>query len=209
MVLTLNPISWQLISMFTGNLGFRIFWALPAALISGLARLALLRRAGLRSENGLLMAAALGLLGAIGWNALTSDHVTQIRWHTPTLKVDRSVYDAAHRLAARTTPGCNILAPEYIATWLTTIPSAPYPVFVRWLYLFEYRFTMPAAERAMRERLRLVVDGPVTVEPPSPSSLIEFQIPIGTVAVRETAPSREAAAMLSKEPRSRGSDAGR
>jgi len=198
MVLTLNPISWQLISIFTGNTGDRIFWSLPAALISALAGLALLRRAGLRSEQSLLAAAALSLLGAIGWNAVTAGSGMKIHWHAPDLKVDRSVYDLAHRLAARTVPGCRILAPEYVSTWLSTIPGAPYPVFVREIYLFQYRYTMPAAERALRERLRLVVDGPMPVAPPSPSSLIEFRIPIGTIAVRETAPSRDAAESLAR-----------
>jgi hypothetical protein len=198
MVLIVNPITWQLINIFTGNTGYRIFWSLPAALISALAGLALLRRAGLRSERSLLAAAAFSLLGAIGWNAVTAtaESGMKIHWHAPDLKVDRSVYDLARRLAARTVPGCRILAPEYVSTWLSTIPDAPYPVFVREIYLIEYRYTMPAVERALRETLRLVVDGPASVEPPSPSILAAFRIPIGTVAVREGAPSREAAASL-------------
>jgi hypothetical protein len=199
MVLTLNPISWRLISIFTGNLGFRIFWSVPAALISAVVGLEILRRIGLRSEQKLLPAAALTLLGAIGWNAMTSGSLTAIRWHAPDLKVDRSAYDVALRLAAHTVPGCRILAPEDVSYWLTTIPGAPFPVFARELYLFQYRFSMPEAERELREKLRLVVDGSDAVATPSPSTLIAFRIPIGTVAVHQSAPTRDSASSLAHD----------
>ena len=200
MLLTLNPASWALINAFTGMLGVRVFWSLPAAPMSALVVVALLKRIGVRTERRLLAMAVVALAAAIGWNVETSGPLKEIiRWHMPDLKVVRPDYDIARRLASETNPECRILAPERIAQWLTTIRNAPYPVFARELYLIHYRFTMPAAERQLRERLRLVVDGRVAdTAAPSPAELAAAGIAIGTIAVEDTAPSREAAESLAK-----------
>jgi uncharacterized protein DUF6077 len=198
MILTLNPASWVLISAVTGMLGERVFWSLPAAPMSALAVIALLKRIGVRSEPRLLTAAVVTLAAAIGWNVTSGPLKEIIQWHRPDLKVVRPDYDVARRLASETIPGCHILAPERIAQWLTTIRNAPYPVFARELYLIHYRFTMPVAERQLRERLRLVVDGSAADTAPSPAELAAAGIEIGTIAVDDTAPSREAAESLAK-----------
>jgi hypothetical protein len=198
MLLTLNPISWTLLNAITGNLGFRVFWSLPAASMSALTALALFKRLGLRSERGLLASAAMALVVAVGWNIKTSGPMTAVQWHEPDLKVNRDDYDLARRLVLDTHASCRILAPEHISTWLTTIRGAPYPVFARELYLIHYRFTMPATERALRERLRLVVDGTVSATAPSAAELTSAGIPIGIVAVDDTAPSRAAAESLAR-----------
>ena len=198
MFLTLNPLSWPLINAMTGNLGFRVFWSLPAASMSALVGLALLNRLGLRSELGLLAAAAVALVAAIGWNIKTSGPLTAIEWHAPDLKVNRGDYDLAYRLAVSGDVRCRILAPEHVSTWLTTIRGAPYPVFARELYLIHSRFTMPAAERALRERLRLVVNGDATTTVPSPAELATAGISIGKIAVDDVAPSRNAAESLAR-----------
>jgi hypothetical protein len=217
MILILNPLSWAIINTLISNVGFRVFWAVPAAFLFAAGGLSLLRRIGFQSERSLIASAALALLAAIGWNLSTADPVTAIKWHAPGLKVN-SGYDLARRLAKRTAPGCRILAPEFVSTWLTTIADAPYPVFARELQLFEYRFTMPAEERTLRERLRLVVEDGAATYPaysaatypaihrdpsdpkaPSPASLKALRIPIGTIAVFKDAPSRGVAASLAHD----------
>jgi Family of unknown function (DUF6077) len=196
-LIILNPVSWPLINAFTGMLGARVFWSLPAAPMSALAVLTLLERIGVRSLKGLLATALIPLGLAIGWNARTSGPlIEKVQWHMPDLKVVRPDYDSARRLASLTARGCSILAPEHVAQWLTTIRHAPYPVFARELYLIHYRFTKPEAERALRERLRLVVDGKSSDTPPSPAEIAAPGISIGTIAVDDTAPSRAAAESL-------------
>jgi hypothetical protein len=182
----------------TGNLGFRVFWSLPAASLAALVVLALIRRLGIRSEAGVLATAVVGLAAAIGWNFMTSGPITAISWHAPDIKVIRDDYNVARQLAASSDPGCRILAPEHVSAWLTTIRAAPYPVFAREIYLIHYRFTMPATERALRQRLRLVVDGDTAATPPSLVELTAVGIPIGTVAVDSMAPSRDAAASFAR-----------
>lgn len=204
MLLTLNPVGWHLASAISGNLGFRIFWSLPAATLAALTGVALARAAGLRSEPAMTALGGLALAGAIGFLGHARPAADVLRWHRPDLKVIRPDYDLAGRLAARTAPGCRILAPETYSALLTTMRGAPYPVFARALYLVHYRFTMPPAERALRERLRQVVDGPAPIPPPAPAALAAIGIPIGTVAVREDAPSRPSAERLAESLRLRG-----
>jgi hypothetical protein len=196
MLLTLNSVSWSLINSFTGNLCARVFWSLPVAPMSALVVLAFLNRIGVRSLQGLLAAAVMTLTTTIAWNVRTSGPLTEIQWHTPDLKVARHDYDLARRLASKTDLGCRILAPEGVAQWLTTTRRAPYPVFARELYLIHYRFTMDTKELMLRERLRLVVDGATTEAAPSPAELAAARIPIGTIAVESTAPSRKTAESL-------------
>jgi hypothetical protein len=198
MLLTLNPLSWRLIDTFTGNLGFRVFWSIPAASIAALVGLAILRRLGIRSEKGLLSAAVIALAAAIGWNNYTSGPLTAISWKMPDLKVVRPDYDLAQQLASSSGSSCRILAPEKISAWLTTIRGAPYPVFARELYLVHSRFTVSAETRSIRERLRLVVDGVAAEKLPSPADLAARRIRIGTIAVQRTAPSYESAASLAE-----------
>jgi hypothetical protein len=196
MLLTLNPVSWHAISAISGNLGFRIFWSIPMASLVALAAVAAIRLAGVRSELTMSSIGGMALLGSVGFLATNHNPVTTIRWHRPDLKVIRPDYELAQRLAARTRPGCRILAPEQYAMLLSMIRGAPHPVFVRELYLIHYRFTLPHAEIALRERLRQVVDGTARAVPPSPATLAAFHLPIGTVAVNSDAPSWGAAAAL-------------
>jgi hypothetical protein len=196
MAVTLNPLSWRLINDFTGNLGFRVFWSIPAPVIAALVGLATLKSLGLRSERSLVLTSVAALVVAVAFNGFTSNGMTGIRWQWPDLKVNRDDYDAAKQLANKSPAGCQILAPEHISSWLVTIRTAPYPVFARELYLVHYRFTMPEPERQLRERLRLVVDGPASSAAPPPSELLETGIKIGVVAVDASAPSRGVAESL-------------
>jgi hypothetical protein len=199
MLLTLNPLSWRLINTFTGNLGFRVFWSIPAASIAALVGLAMLRRLGIRSEKGLISTALAALAATIVWNNYASGPLTAISWKTPDLKVVRRDYDLALQLASSSNSSCRILAPEKISAWLTTIRGAPYPIFARELYLVHSRFTVSADTRSLRERLRLVVDGREATEKlPSADDLAARGIRIGTIAVERTAPSHKSAAALAQ-----------
>lgn len=199
MALTLNPASWALISAASGNLGFRIFWSMPVAFMLSLAAISALRLTGARSERTLTGAGFAAMLGSIAFLGTNHNPVTTVRWHSPDLKVIRPDYELARRLAAQTDPRCSILAPETYSMLISMIAGAPHPVFVRTLYLIHYRFTMPPAERVLRNQLRRVVDGPANVAVPTPEQLRSLFVPVGTVAVRADAPSRGAAAALAHE----------
>lgn len=198
MVLILNPWSWNAISAATGNLGFRIFWSLPAATIGSLTGLAIFRLAGLRSEPIIVALSALILIGSIGVAALDPNRVgiTTIHWHRPDLKVNRADYKLAERLARTTTSTCRILAPSRFSMLLSMIRGAPHPVYISSLYLFHYRFTLSKRELALRYRLRSVVDGANSIAVPKAPELASANIPIGTVAVLYDAPTRASAAEL-------------
>lgn len=198
LALTCNPLGWHLISEATGNLGFRIFWAVPVPVLSALAGLWLMRRLGLRSEPLMLLVAAGSLAAAGAFNTLTGTPRVIVRWHLPDLKVNRPDFDLAGELAGRTDASCRILAPERIATWLPTMRGAPYPVYAREVYIL-YPFTLPADERAMRIRLRQIVEGDGSIAPPSASVLARYDIPIGTIAVDEASQAVRSASALAEE----------
>lgn len=181
LLLLLNPLTWPLIQSATGNLAFRIFWAVPWPLLIGAALVTLMLRVGIRRELLVLPVAAAGLLVAILVN-VRAEPAYRVHWHRPTLKVNPAQEADAAFLAGVTRPGCRVLAPEIVSQWLTTMAQAPYPVFAREMYLVHYRFTMQPRERRLREELRRVVDGDGTATPPDPAALAAAGIPIGTVA---------------------------
>ena len=198
MLLVLNPLGWHAISAVTGNLGFRIFWSVPAAMLVASTAIALTRLTGVRSEVVVTLAAAGLLVTSLAFNAKTASANTAISWRWPDLKVVRPDREVAERIAALTPRGCNILAPEAYAMQLSTIEDAPYPVFVRELYLVHYRFTMPAGERMLRERLRRFANGASLAGGVTPAVLAANRIWIGTLAVPEGTKAADDAAVLAQ-----------
>ncbi|WP_162987100.1 DUF6077 domain-containing protein [Sphingomonas paeninsulae] len=184
LIATLNPLSWKIISGLTGNLGFRIFWALPIPMMAGILATLTLLRAKIRSEAIVTTIAALTLVAGIAFNALLSSTPFKVHWHLPTLKVNADQYGNARLLAKITGPGCAILAPEVVSQWLSTIEGAAYPVFTRRLYLVHYRFTMPPRELRAREQLADLVEKPAIIT--ATPDLRQLLIPIGTIAVAKT-----------------------
>ena len=110
-VLMMNDYSWIFISKVTGNLGFRIFWSIPLPIIVSVTIISLMRHFIRLSSNVATSLSFLVLSLALYYNS-TLPLISRIMWHLPDLKVDRTDYDLAKRLADQTYPGCAILAPE-------------------------------------------------------------------------------------------------
>jgi hypothetical protein len=194
-LLVLSPPGWTVASLVTGNLGFRFFWAIPAGLIAGLVLDMLCRHVlGPRAWLGLVAALAT-LLIALVYNARLVEPPFRTVWTKPGLRVVSADYTAAVTLARLAPAGCNVLVPERVAVWLSTMDGAPHPAFVRSLYLKHYRFTMPAKELAVRWRLFNIVEGTVDNQPPALSALSAAGIHIGLVAASDLR-SRQAGAKL-------------
>lgn len=198
LVLTFNPLGWSVIAAVSGNLGFRFFWAIPAFLMAGLALDALCRHVlGSRTWLGLGVA-LLTLVAAIGFNAKFVEQPYRAIWGAPGLKVVPEDYAQAQAIARLAPVGCNVLVPERVAVWLATTPGAPYPAFVRSLYLRHYRFTMPPKELALRWRLYDITEGKISGALPSPSELSAAGIRLGLIAVGSNSESAKMAADLAR-----------
>ena len=195
LAVTLNPVSWAAISAFTGMLGFRIFWAVPAPLMIAALITVIFMRIGIRSEVKLVALALAAIIAGGIFNAAVSPPGLRIYWHAPTLKVNREDYNDATLLASMADPRCTVLAPERISLWIATIPNAPYPVFTRRLYLDMYRFTMPTAEREARIRLADMVD---KGSPAEPADIARLPIAVGTIAVFRNPDTARSAAQLAR-----------
>ena len=188
LAIVVNPIGWRLVSALTGNLGFRIFWAIPGVMITGAACARLLRGLPIGARSELNLVAALGALApAMGYNLWAAEPGLKVAWHRPGLRVEEADYRAGERLAALTPPGCKALVPEPVAVWMAGMPGAPYLTTVRSLYLIHYRFTMPADELADRWALFRLVNGGAGA-PPSLADLARQRFGLGLVAVGRADP---------------------
>ncbi len=180
--IVLNPVGWTLASLATGNLGFRIIWAIPGPMIGGLllARLGRWLTAGRGAGTSLLAAASI-VIGIAVNRATPADF--RIAWGIPGLKVAHAQYEAARQLAALAPPGCDLLAPEDVAVWAAGMPGSPHLAVVRRLYLAHYRFTEPAPELAIRWQLLGLMDGTPSSAPlPSKALLARNHIELGMIA---------------------------
>lgn len=182
LLIVLNPIGWSAALAATGNLGFRFLWALPAAFLAGLAAVGLGRRLwGQRLLPGLL-AASLSLGAGVVYNAKFVEPPYRTRWDLPGLRVVHADFDEAAKVAALVPKRCDVLVPERVAVWLSTMPNAPAPVFVRSVYLTHYRFTMPPDELALRQRLFDLEEGPAQAPAPTPGELQALGVNLGLIA---------------------------
>jgi hypothetical protein len=196
--LLLNPLGWKVASALTGNLGFRLIWAIPAALATGLVCVALVRVVimGEKARWPLLMGLGALMVG-VTYNARAVAPPLRARWERPGLKVVPSDYANAREIAILAPPGCTVLVPERVAVWLATIPGAPHPAFVRSLYLRHYRFTMPSEELAMRWNLLAMEAGRPAIVPQR-DALAAHGIRLGLIAFNGRSPANSTAARLAK-----------
>jgi hypothetical protein len=168
-ITTSNPLGWKLISLATGNLGFRIFWCIPGAFIAGAVTLEIIQRMRLASARFVPTSLSfLALIAGIFYNNEVMPPPLRVSWHLPDLKVPRTEYDAAKELAQLTPQGCKALVPSQYATWISGLKHGPYLVAVSSLYLTHYRFSEPADELAERWALFDLVNG---IQPNSDYSL--------------------------------------
>jgi hypothetical protein len=184
LLLVLNPVGWHVVSGVTGNLGFRIFWAVPGVFVAGAACARILESLGLVSK---LIGPALGLSAlciGIAYNQRAAGPDTRVQWHRPDLRVPQEDYKIAKVLASLTPAGCKALVPAKYAVWMTGLKRAPYLVSVSSLYLTEYRFTEPQDELAARWALFNLVNGnSVTGEMPSPDQIRKYGMNVGLMAM--------------------------
>jgi hypothetical protein len=200
--LLVNPVLWPLYAYITGNIGVRVFWSVPVlCLIAAALTLLLMQLFPSRPWLRLILCGC-ALPAAALWNQRLPDPQSSIRvnWGWPSLKVDPPNFERAKEIAALTSPGCGVVAPERVAVWITTIDNYPYPIAVRSLYLILLRYTMPAPELAYRKRLFDVVTGasPIALQP-GDVSIARDRFHIGTVSSFKTNPNFEQVAEFAKE----------
>ncbi len=170
-LLLVNPLLWQVYAKVTGNLGFRVFWSVPVLHLMA-AVLAILLMQLLPTKPLLRLTLCFCTLPVAAlWNQRLPDLV-RIDWGWPSLKVDMPNFERAKEIVSLTPSECGVLAPESVATWITTIDNHPYPIAVRSLYLIHYRFTMPPDEIAYRKRLFDVASGAASVSLAADDALI-------------------------------------
>ncbi len=166
-LLVLNPLLNPILAdTVTGNLNWRLFFALPAPLFAGLAFAALWAqvrdRVALPGKDlaaGLLVLA----LGAAGPASIMWQD--SVEYGAFELDVDAS-YPVARALDDGLAPGARVLAPEEIAAWLSTMADPKALVVTRPVYLLHYRRSRPARDVALREAaLELLTDGAPATAP--------------------------------------------
>ena len=155
---------------------------IPAACLAGLAAVGLGRQLwGERWALGLAVA-GLSLGAGVVYNAKFVEPQYRTTWDLPGLRVVHADFDEAAKVAALVPKTCDVLVPERLAVWLSTMPGAPAPVFVRSVYLTHYRFTMPPQELAVRQRLFELEEGPAQAPAPTPEELQALGVNLGLIA---------------------------
>lgn len=128
LALVLNPFLWPHYgAMVTGNINYRLLWAVPVPLIAalGLGMVWMTRHPWARVA--VLGVMVLGLLspGAL-WR--------QAAFGLAVLKVPPVEFALAHRVVDSLGPEARLLAPEEISAWVTVLEQAPHVVEGRQIY---------------------------------------------------------------------------
>jgi hypothetical protein len=188
-LVVLNPFGWSVVSAVTGNLGYRIFWAIPGTFIAGMVLATLVEFAGIGSKLISLSLGLAALAGGIMYNQFAAVAASRVQWHRPGLRVPKEDYDVAKRLALLTPRGCKALVPAQYAVWIVGFKRGPYVVATSNLYLTHYRWTEPEGELSARWVLFNLVNGKrVKTVLPSVTRLHNYGIDIGLVATDRNNP---------------------
>ena len=174
---------------------FRLYWALPlpcflAALLAGFAfAFDRFRRERLRAALYSVLLLAFALFVPARWT-FSSWNNAWISW--PGLKIPRTFYAVAEKLAESTPEGKLILAPETVAAWIPTISGHPASIGSRQMFLQQFWGRMKKEELLARRALMLYVGGAMRVFPEEEMNtrfawaVEEFRI--GSVAVTRSNP---------------------
>lgn len=180
----LNPWGWSLVSTLTGNLGFRIFWSIPAVFLAGAVTARILGSFKPTSSDPVsLLLGMIALVSGIVLNQFDAGPEQIVSWHLPDLRVPRADYDVARELALLTPRGCKALVPEEYAVWMSGLKNGPYLVAVRSLYLKHYRFSEPRGELQSRWDLFNLVNDRSVAMLPNLRQLDSYGMRIGLVAM--------------------------
>ncbi|MFL6721576.1 MAG: hypothetical protein ACJ8FT_07210 [Sphingomonas sp.] len=189
LLVVLNPLGWSVVSAVTGNLGYRIFWAIPGTFIAGMVLAKLVEFAGIRSKLISLSLGLAALAGGIMYNQFAAAAASRVQWHQPGLRVPKEDYVLAKRLASLTPAGCKALVPARYAVWIVGLKGGPYVVATSSLYLTHYRLTEPKDELSARWALFDLVNGEqVTTALPSVIQLHSYGMDVGLVATDRSNP---------------------
>lgn len=157
LALPFNPILFDSFAdHVTGNLNYRLFYAIPIPALTGIGLAALVR--GLSPKlraviAGLaLLAALLSPLSILA--PRNGGHLDPLG-----LKVVQGDYRIAQEVAGATTAADTVLAPEPVAVWLATLQPLRRQIAVRDLYLVHYRHTMTPEALGLRHALFDLVNG--------------------------------------------------
>ena len=186
-VATMNPLSWKIIETATGNLGFRIFWSLPAPILVSILGVSIFDWLRIRSEFFQTVGATALLVSSIIYVSYNDMSEQRISWHMPTLRVNSGDWDVVTKISSLVSPKCSILLPQRYAILMSMNEHAPTPVAVRDLYMVHYRFTLPRAERETRASLLELADGKSSVRVPNASSLEKNGVKIDIIAADQNA----------------------
>lgn len=167
----------------TGNLNWRLVWAVPVILLLSVTLHALI--------GAVCRAPACGWVPAVlvlAWLiANPTDDLRQVSLDLGKveLKVPQPEYRIAGMLADRLTPEDRILAPKEIAAYVATFMDHPYPLVARPLYLFHYRNVIPPEELLRRAALYALV-APTDLGQGAMGKLVSFLVEQKLVPDEET-----------------------
>lgn len=147
LVLVIDPFLWGLYGRHvTGNLNYRLFWAVPLPLFVAAVTAVLWRSWQPRWR----LALAIALLAAV---ASPGSILRRVHWGPSLVKVPQLEYAVARSVNTVTPQGGMILAPEAIAAWIPTLEGGRPVVEARALYLPQRATHMPARQYALRDLL--------------------------------------------------------
>ena len=181
-VITMNTFSWRIIEGVTGNLGFRIFWSLPAPILVSILGVSIFDWLRIRTELSQILAAGVLLVASILYVSFNNMPEQRIAWHMPTLRVKSDDWENVIKIKALVSSRCSILLPQRYAILMSMNEHAPTPVAVRDLYMVHYRFTLPEEERKTRANLLSLADGNNKTFDPNIQALRKTGVKIGAIA---------------------------
>jgi hypothetical protein len=135
-----NPISAPVIARYfiSSALYWRVLWILPIAILAGVAAVGPLRWGRSRfwrSLNQTAYGAALALVLLVVPQTTTLSRANMTRMGAPGLKVTPE-FEVALAIREHCPERSNVLAPENVSPWITTLSQHPYPLLSRRQYGF-------------------------------------------------------------------------
>jgi hypothetical protein len=120
-------------------------------------------------------------------DTLSTENGTRLAWPGP--KVPPAHYEAARLLVDGSPAGSSVLAPEPVATWVTTFRGHPHPLYSRQIYDFQLRRDLGLSEANRRRSLSFSADAGASLDYRRVSKAVD-DYDLAAVCCRATARSR-------------------
>jgi hypothetical protein len=147
LAVVVNPLTWDFYGRHvTGNVNYRLLWAVPLPLFVAAVTVVLWRSAQPRWR----LAVAVALLAA---TASPGSVLRRVHWGPSLLKVPEPQYALARSVNDLTPQGGMILAPQEIARWIPTLQDGRPVVEACENYLPQRASQLPARQYALRSLL--------------------------------------------------------